>query len=51
MPRGTPNMTIEQKNDKLIGHNYGHGRSGWTLGPGCASHVNNLLINYNGRFR
>jgi D-amino-acid oxidase len=45
MRRGTPNMTIEQKNDKLIGHNYGHGGSGWTLGPGCASHVNNLLIN------
>jgi len=45
MRRGTPEMKVEHVGDKLIAHNYGHGGSGWTLGPGSANYVNNLLIN------
>lgn len=44
MRRGSPNMSIEKKDGKIIAHNYGHGGSGWTLGPGSASYVNNLLL-------
>ncbi|WP_375326463.1 FAD-dependent oxidoreductase [Candidatus Tisiphia endosymbiont of Nemotelus uliginosus] len=43
---GAPKMAIEQKYGKIIAHNYGHGGSGWTLGPGSAEYVNNLLIKY-----
>lgn len=43
MRRGSPHMTVESKENKVIVHNYGHGGSGWTLGPGSAHHVNNLL--------
>jgi glycine/D-amino acid oxidase-like deaminating enzyme len=48
MRHGSPNMIVEQKDGKVIAHNYGHGGSGWTLGPGSASYVNNLLINFSG---
>lgn len=48
MRHGSPNMTVEEKDGKVIAHNYGHGGSGWTLGPGSASYVNNLLINFSG---
>ena len=44
MRHGSPNMSIEQQSGKIIANNYGHGGSGWTLGPGSASYVNNLLI-------
>ena len=44
MKHGMPNLSIEQKNSKVIAHNYGHGGSGWTLGPGSAKYVNSLLI-------
>ncbi len=40
---GSPKMSIEFVGDKLIGHNYGHGGSGWTLGPGSATHVVDLV--------
>ena len=43
MKHGMPNLSIEQKNRKVIAHNYGHGGSGWTLGPGSAKYVNSLL--------
>lgn len=43
MRQGKPLMNIEKKGDKVILNNYGHGGSGWTLGPGCAQYVNNLL--------
>jgi hypothetical protein len=46
MRHGSPNMIVEQKDGKIIAHNYGHGGSGWTLGPGSASYVNNLLLNF-----
>lgn len=46
MRHGSPNMIVEQKDGKIIVHNYGHGGSGWTLGPGSASYVNNLLLNF-----
>ena len=36
---GAPNMTVETVGSKLVGHNYGHGGSGWTLGPGTAEYV------------
>lgn len=45
MRRGAPNMTVEVINNKVIANNYGHGGSGWTLGPGSADYVDNLLIN------
>jgi len=43
MRRGAPNMSIEKVDDKIIANNYGHGGSGWTLGPGSAKYVNHLL--------
>ncbi|MEY4594260.1 MAG: D-amino acid dehydrogenase [Bacteroidota bacterium] len=42
MRRGSPNMSIETIGDKIIAHNYGHGGSGWTLGPGSAKYVVDL---------
>ena len=39
MRQGTPEMSVEKKGDKWIAHNYGHGGSGWTLGPGAAQYV------------
>ncbi len=44
MREGSPKMEIEQKDGKVIAHNYGHGGSGWTLGPGAAKYVNDLLV-------
>ena len=46
MRHGSPNMSVEQIDGKVIAHNYGHGGSGWTLGPGSAAYVNQLLLNY-----
>ncbi|HVX01075.1 MAG TPA: FAD-dependent oxidoreductase [Candidatus Babeliaceae bacterium] len=50
---GSPDMsvkfvTIKGANPqvKIVATNAGHGGSGWTLGPGCAAYVNNMLINY-----
>jgi hypothetical protein len=43
MRSGTPKMAIKKIDDKVIAHNYGHGGSGWTLGPGSAAYVNSLL--------
>ncbi len=40
---GTPQMSVESVNGKVVAHNYGHGGSGWTLGPGSATYVNDLL--------
>jgi len=45
MKHGMPKLSIESIGSKVIAHNYGHGGSGWTLGPGSAKYVNNLLIN------
>lgn len=44
MKHGMPHLGVEQINGKVIAHNYGHGGSGWTLGPGSARYVNTLLI-------
>uniref|UniRef100_A0A915P790 CUB domain-containing protein n=1 Tax=Meloidogyne floridensis TaxID=298350 RepID=A0A915P790_9BILA len=45
---GPPRMEIEKKNFngkiKIIGHNYGHSGSGWTLSPAIVYHLNKLLI-------
>jgi hypothetical protein len=46
MRKGSPNMSIQEFSGKVIAHNYGHGGSGWTLGPGCASYVNELLLKH-----
>ncbi len=43
-----PNMKIEVRYGSVIAHNYGHGGSGWTLGPGCASYVVDLFKAYPG---
>ena len=45
MRHGSPNLGVIQKDNKVIAHNYGHGGSGWTLGPGSANYVNSLMIN------
>lgn len=45
MRRGSPNMSIETVGDKIIAHNYGHGGSGWTLAPGSAKYVVDLVQN------
>lgn len=39
---GSPNMSVEQIGTKLVAHNYGHGGSGWTLGPGTTKYVVDL---------
>jgi hypothetical protein len=44
MKHAMPNLSIEQLGNQVIAHNYGHGGSGWTLGPGSAKYVNSLLI-------
>jgi hypothetical protein len=41
--KGSPNMSIQVVGDQLIGHNYGHGGSGWTLGPGSSKYVVDLI--------
>lgn len=43
MRHGTPKMAIEVIEGKVVAHDYGHGGSGWTLAPGCAQYVNQLL--------
>jgi len=43
MRSGCPRLEVEKINDKIIAHNYGHGGSGWTLGPGSATYVLDLL--------
>lgn len=45
MRHGSPNLSVQKLGSKVVAHNYGHGGSGWTLGPGSAGFVNNLLIN------
>lgn len=42
---GSPRLGIIKINNKVIANNYGHGGSGWTIGPGSAEYVNKLLIN------
>lgn len=43
---GTPRMEVEKIGKKIVAHNYGHGGSGWTLGPGSATYVNAALEHY-----
>ncbi|MEI6790792.1 MAG: FAD-dependent oxidoreductase [Myxococcaceae bacterium] len=44
MRRQSPKMAVEKWRNKIIVHHYGLGGSGWTLAPGAAEHVNNLLL-------
>ena len=39
MRKGSPNMSVESADGRLVAHNYGHGGSGWTLAPGTAKYV------------
>ncbi|MEM8605825.1 MAG: FAD-dependent oxidoreductase [Myxococcota bacterium] len=41
---GGVRLESEETDGKLVVHCYGHGGSGWTLGPGCGSRVRDLLI-------
>ena len=43
MRRGSPKLDVQKVEDKIIAHNYGHGGSGWTLAPGSAKYVLDLL--------
>ena len=43
MRRGAPNLSADVVGDKVIAHNYGHGGSGWTLAPGSAQYVIDLV--------
>lgn len=45
MRHGSPNLSVMLDGNKVVAHNYGHGGSGWTLGPGSANFVNNLMMN------
>lgn len=45
MRHGSPNLSVVQVGNKVVAHNYGHGGSGWTLGPGSANYVNTLMMN------
>lgn len=44
MRRGAPNLSVGEVGSQLVACNYGHGGSGWTLGPGSASYVIGLLL-------
>lgn len=44
MREGSPCIRVEYIGNKTIGHNYGHGGSGWTLRPGITQHLNELFI-------
>ncbi len=39
MRKGSPRIEIEHLGNKIIAHNYGHGGSGWTLGPGSVQYI------------
>ena len=41
--RGSPNLSVETTGTTVIAHNYGHGGSGWTLAPGSAKYVIDLV--------
>ncbi|MFZ9594617.1 MAG: FAD-dependent oxidoreductase [Bdellovibrionia bacterium] len=43
MRRGSPQLSVERVGDRWIANNYGHGGSGWTLGPASAQYVIRLL--------
>jgi len=43
-----PFMTVKAAEQKIIINNYGHGGSGWTLAPGAAKYVTDLLEQSNG---
>jgi glycine/D-amino acid oxidase-like deaminating enzyme len=45
MRHGSPELTVEKRGEQIIANDYGHGGSGWSLAPGSASYVNQLLIN------
>lgn len=47
--REQPRMCVEHRTNaageqQIIGHNYGHAGSGWSLAPGVVAHVNGLLV-------
>lgn len=42
MRHGSPNLSVEQAGPQTIAHDYGHGGSGWTLGPGSVKYVVDL---------
>jgi len=44
MRRGAPRMSVEREGGKVVAHDYGHGGSGWTLAPGSAAHVTDMLV-------
>lgn len=44
MRRGAPRMAVEMEGQKIVAYDYGHGGSGWTLAPGSAAHVNDMLL-------
>jgi len=44
MREGTPAMSVEVTDGKIIVNDYGHGGSGWTLGPGAAKYVIGLAL-------
>lgn len=41
--KGKPNLSVETIGDTVVAHDYGHGGSGWTLGPGSAKYVIDLV--------
>ena len=43
MRKGSPRLGLEQIGPMTVVHNYGHGGSGWTLAPGSAQYVVDLV--------
>ena len=43
MRRGGPRMSVDSTGRQIVAHNYGHGGSGWTLAPGAATYVIDLM--------
>ncbi|MFO1540177.1 MAG: FAD-dependent oxidoreductase, partial [Chloroflexota bacterium] len=43
MRRGSPRLAVETIGEQVVAHDYGHGGSGWTLGPGSAAYVVDLV--------
>lgn len=44
--KGGPRIEIEDRAERTIIHNYGHGGSGWTMAPGCAKKMVASLLNH-----
>lgn len=47
MRKEFPNFSLENTNQKILVHNYGHGGSGWSIAPGTVDYCLSLLLEQN----